>query len=89
MSCLLIFLVAERNSTPEPVCLSFVCLSVCLFVCPKFCPKFLYIIEEVNEVDELDEGNISAAAGKQDMFWMAELGCDTLELILSSATHFF
>ena len=27
-------------------------------------PNFLYIIEVVIEVDELDEGNISAAAGK-------------------------
>ena len=35
------------------------CMSVCLFV-----PIFFYIIEEVIEVDELDDGNISAAAGK-------------------------
>ena len=87
------FLVAERNSTSDPVCLFVcvnvclsVCLFVCLFVCPKFCPKsFFYIIEEVLEVDELDEGNISAAAGKWYIFWMAELGCATLGLKLSSA----
>ena len=47
------FLVVERNSTSDPVCL-------------KFCPKFFYIIEKVIEVDELDESNIPAAAGKQD-----------------------
>ena len=46
-----------------------------------------YIVEEVIEVDELDEGNISAAAGKSDILWMAELGCATLGLKLSSATH--
>ena len=47
----------------------FLCLSICLCVCLS------YIIEEVIEVDELDEGNIS------------ELGCATLGLKLSSATH--
>ena len=52
------FLVAECNSTSDPVCVS-VCLSV-----PNFVPNFFYIIEEVIEVDELDEGNISAAAEK-------------------------
>ena len=55
------FLVAERNSTSPPVCL-FVCLSVCL---SKFYPQFFYIIEEVIEVDELDEGNIYAAEGNK------------------------
>ena len=35
-------------------------MSVCLSVCPKF----FYIIEEVIEEDELDEGNKSAAAEK-------------------------
>ena len=44
-------------------------------------------MEEVIEVDELDEGNISAAAGKKDILWMAQLGCATLGLKLSSATH--
>ena len=33
------------------------CLSVCLSV-PNFVPIFFYIIEEVIEVDELDEGNM-------------------------------
>ena len=42
------------------------CMSVCLSVCPKFCPNFFYIIEEAVEVDELNKGNISAAAGKKD-----------------------
>ena len=50
-------------------------MSVCLYVCLFVCPKLSYIIEEVIEVDELDEGNIS------------ELGCATLGLKLSSATH--
>ena len=42
-----------------------VCLSVCLSV-PNLVPNFSHIVKEVIEVDELDEGNISAAAGKQD-----------------------
>ena len=45
----------------------YVCLFVCLFVClsvPRFVPNYFCIIEEDIEVDELDEGNISAAAGK-------------------------
>ena len=46
-----------------------------------------YIIEEVIELDELNEGNISAAAGKSDILWMSELGCATLGQKLSSATH--
>ena len=29
-------------------------------------------------MDELDEGNISAAAGKQEELWKAELSCATL-----------
>ena len=52
------FLVAECNSASDPVCL-FACLSI-----PNFVPNFFCIIKEVIEVDELDEGNISAAAGK-------------------------
>ena len=35
-----LFLVVERNSTSEPVCLS-VCLSVCLYV-PNFVPIFFF-----------------------------------------------
>ena len=54
-------LAAEHNSTSDPVCLS-VSLSVCLS--QILSRIFHYIIEEVIEVDELDEGNISAAAGK-------------------------
>ena len=38
----------------------------------------IYIVEEVIEVDELNEGNTSAAAGKKDKLWMAELSCATL-----------
>ena len=57
------------------VCLSglSVCLSVCLSVRPSvrlsvlnFVPNFSYNVEEVIEVDELDKGNIFAAAGKKD-----------------------
>ena len=50
-------LVAERNSTSDPVCLS-VCLSVRLSVCLSqiLSQIFFYIIEEVLEVDEPDEG---------------------------------
>ena len=43
--------------------LAFVRLSVCLSV-PNFVPNSFYIIKEAIEVDELDEGNASAAAGK-------------------------
>ena len=46
----------------------FACQSVCLSVCrsvPNFVANFFYIFEEVNEMDELDEGNISAAAGNK------------------------
>ena len=50
----ILFLVAERNSTSDSVCLSV----------PNFVPNLIYIIEDVIEVDELDEGNISAAEGK-------------------------
>ena len=53
-------------------------MSVCLSV-----PIFFYIIEEIIEVDELDEGSISAAAGKYDKLWMTELSCATLELKLN------
>ena len=38
-------------------------------------------------MDELDEDNIFVAAGKKDISWMAELGCATLGIKLSSATH--
>ena len=35
-------------------------------------------------MDELDKGNISAAAaGKEDISWMAELGCATLPFSVS------
>ena len=48
------FLVAEQlNIWP--------CLSVPV---PNFLPNFSYIVKEVLEIDELNEGNISAAAGK-------------------------
>ena len=30
----------------------------------NFVPNFFYIVEEVIEVDDFDEGNVSAAAGK-------------------------
>ena len=46
-----LFLVAKQlNIWPR--------MSVCLSV-----PNFSYIVKEVNEVDELDEGNISDASG--------------------------
>ena len=57
-------------------------MSVCLIVCPKFCPNFFYIIKEVIELDELDEDNISAAAGKYDRLWMTEVSCATLGRLL-------
>ena len=40
-----------------------VCLSVGLSV-KDFVPNFSYIVEEVIVVEELNEGSISAAAGK-------------------------
>ena len=38
-------------------------------------------------MDELREGNMSVAAGKYDIKWMAELSCATLGLKLNSAAH--
>ena len=38
------------------------------------------VAREVFEVDELEEGNISAAAGKQDKWYTAAPGCTTLRL---------
>ena len=74
-----IFCCEATQHLTQYVCMS-VCLSVCLLVCmfacqsvclsvcrsvPNFVANFFYIFEEVNEMDELDEGNISAAAGNK------------------------
>ena len=46
----------------EPSCGHYVKISVCVSIC-DVTSKF-YIVYEVTEVDEIDEANISAAAGK-------------------------
>ena len=46
--------------------------------------KECYIVQEVIEVDELDKGNTSAAAGIQEKKYQKdELSCATLKMILN------
>ena len=46
-----------------------------------------YIVIKVIDVDELDEGNISAAAKKQDKELKAKLSCATLRLNQTKLNH--
>ena len=62
-------------------------LSLCLSICHVTFSRPLigqksegYVVEQVIKVDELNKGNISAAARKQDEKRKAELSCGTLGL---------